>query len=119
MRFGEILGVTHEGKTDADLIYILWKENEQLKEAIKERDDVIREQEKKKEKLIECLTQEECKKAAYGDPAETLIYVEDIKKAVFGKTWTSTEAEEIFKKKQEEKNEPDRSAENDEGSSAE
>lgn len=116
MRFGEILGVTHEGKTDADLIYMLMKENEQLKEAIKERDDVIREQEKKKEKLIECLTQEECKKAAYGDPAETLIYVEDIKKAVFGETWTSTKAEEIFKKKQEEKNEPDRSTENDEGS---
>lgn len=81
MRFGEILGVTYEGKTDADLIYMLMKENEQLKEAIKERDDVIREQEKKKEKLIECLTQEECKKAAYGDPAETLIYVEDIKKS--------------------------------------
>lgn len=116
MRFGEVLGVNYEGKTDADLIYMLMKENEQLKEAIKERDDVIREQEKKKEKLIECLTQKECIKAAYGDPAEALIYVEDIKKAVFGETWTSTEAEEIFKKKQEEKNEPDRSTENDEGS---
>lgn len=114
-----ILEIQREGKTDADLIYMFWKETEQLKIVIEEQRRCIKELKERENRLVDFMEQEECHRAKYGNPEETLIYAKDVKNVVFKKTWVNKKAEEIFKKRQEEKNEPDRSPENDKGSAAE
>lgn len=107
------------GKTDADLIYMFYSKTQHLEEVIKEREGQIELLEERLKKLDEFLTNEECKKATYGDPADEFVYVSEVKKAVWGKAWVSDEAQEIFNKNTEEKNELNRSTENDENGSEE
>ena len=117
--FLDIMTDAASGKTDADLIYMFYSKTQYLEEVIKEREERIDYLERKLEKLDKYLTEEECKKAEYGNPEDEIIYIRDLKKAVWGKNWVSKEAQVILAKRMEEENEPDRSPEDDKGSAKE